>query len=175
MKKHLTTGRIVCYLLFLTLVCTLLFGATYSRYGSQVTGAGIADIAAVSLNSTVDLSPKLSGMVPGETRNIMIQVSNQKESGAISEVTQGYTITIDTTGNLPLTYTLDTTDTPNIDHALTPSEDSLVWTGGVLPHTQKTTHTYTLGVTWPKAQNDPRYANNVDAVRFVVDSQQKID
>ena len=102
MKKHLAAGRIICYLLFLTVVCTLVFRAAYSRFYSQAAGAGTANIAEVALNSQIDLSDKVNGMVPGDTRDIVIQVSNQKD-GVISEVTQSYTITVETTGNLPLT------------------------------------------------------------------------
>ena len=42
MKKQLTFGRIVSYLLYLSLVCTLIFGVTYARYSTEVTGGASA-------------------------------------------------------------------------------------------------------------------------------------
>lgn len=172
MKKHLATGRIVCYLLFLTVVCTLVFGASFSRFASQATGTGTANVAEVALNSQVDLSEKLKGMVPGDIRAIEIQVSNRKD-GAVSEVTQSYTVSIETTGNLPLTYSLATKDTPTTGHALDQSGNPLVWTGGLLPHTEPTTHTYILTVSWPSGNAAPTLTNEIDFITITVDSKQE--
>ena len=172
MKKHLVPGRIICYLLFLTVVCTLVFGASYSRFASQATGTGTANIAEVALNSQIDLSEKLKGMVPGDTRAIEIQVSNRKD-GAISEVAQSYTVSIETTGNLPLAYSLSTKDTPTTGHALVQGGNPLVWTGGLLPHTDPTTHTYILTVSWPSGNAAPALTNESDLVTITVDSKQE--
>ncbi len=175
MKRHLTAGRVVCYMLVLTAACTLVLGATYSRFSSQATGTGTANIAAAALNSTMDVSEALEGMAPGDSCTIAFRVSNEEESGTVSEVTQSYTIAIETTGNLPLTYTLSTGDTPKDHHALTQNNGSLVWTGGLLPHSTPTTHTYTLTVSWPDEEADPSLTDEIDLVSVTVEARQVIN
>ncbi len=174
MRKHLTAGRVACYLLLLTAACTLAFGATNSRFYAQVTGAGTANVAAAALNSDLDVSKNLEGMAPGETRTVALQVSNQEAGGTVSEVTQRYAITIETTGNLPLVYELSTSDPP-ADHALIRDGSSLVWTGGVLPHSTPTTHTYLLTVTWPAADGAAALRDEIDRVAVVVDAEQLVE
>lgn len=174
MKRHLTAGRVVCYMLVLTAACTLVLGATYSRFSSQATGTGTANIAAAALNSNMDVSEALEGMAPGESRTITFQVGNRENSGTVSEVTQSYTIAVETTGNLPLVYTLSTEDTPNADHALTHSSGSLVWTGGLLPHSTPTIHIYTLTVSWPDGESDPSLTDEIDLVSVTVEAKQVI-
>ena len=96
MKKQLTFGRIVSYLLYLSLVCTLIFGVTYARYSTVVTGGASAQTAAVALGSSLDLTEDLKGMTPGDAKPIFFSVSNKKDS-TVSEVAQEYTITLLTT------------------------------------------------------------------------------
>ncbi|MFR8339537.1 MAG: hypothetical protein ACLVAW_24285 [Eisenbergiella massiliensis] len=89
MKKQLTFGRIVSYLLYLSLVCTLIFGVTYARYSTEVTGGASAQTAAVALDSSLNLTSSLEGMKPGITSKINFTVSNQKDK-VVSEVAQEY-------------------------------------------------------------------------------------
>lgn len=175
MRKHLTVGRIACYLLLLAAACALVFGTSYARFSSEAMGSGTASVAAAALNSRMDMSDRLEGIAPGETRTIAFQVTNQKEDGTISEVTQSYTITIETTGNLPLTYALSTGDTPDTDHALTNKRDALMWEGGILPHSVPATHTYMLSVSWPTGSASPYLADEIDLVAVTIDAQQVVN
>lgn len=38
MSKHLTTGRVVRYLLLLTVACAVVLGVTFARYATVVQG-----------------------------------------------------------------------------------------------------------------------------------------
>lgn len=177
MRKHLTKGRIIAYLLYLAMACTALLGVTYARYQSTVTGTGTAQTAAMemNMNTTIDMSEQLRGLKPGETKEIVFEVSNKK-AAEVSEVAQDYTISVMTTGNLPLTYQL----TPEGDkgmgsfaEALAGSQkDSQVWTGGFLPAAE-TAHQYRMTVAWPGADADERYAGEIDLVTLTVDAKQR--
>ena len=171
-KKGL--GRIP-YLLYAIIVVLLISTVTLSRYLTTVSGSGSADVASMVLNGT-EVAIDVSGICPGDSRTLLFSVSND-ESGDISDVIQSYTITLETTDNIPLTFSLSSGDAAGTDHALTPaltSENNIhVWTGGALPHTTGTVHNYTLTVAWPSGESDPKYAKEVDAVRLTVDSVQQ--
>lgn len=177
-KKYLTAGRVAFYLLLLTVACTLVLGVTYSRFSSQINGAATAETASVALDSRIDLSETLKGMAPGEFREVALAVTNQKDS-QISEVAQNYTVTIKTTGNLPLTYTLTPmTEEPGQQYATQqtqPEKGRTIWSGGVLPYSETATeHTYTLRVEWPVGQKNEALADEIDLVTLVVDAQQAL-
>lgn len=172
MRKQLTFGRIVSYLLYLSIVCTLIFGVTYARYSTEVTGSASAQTAAVALNSTLDLSGDLEGMMPGVTKEIGFTVSNQKD-GVTSEVAQEYAITLLTTGNLPLTFEIAAvSQSSGQNYALTQETGNYIWSGGILLAGSQTTHTYKLTVTWPENKSDPEYMSEIDAVSLRIDAQQ---
>lgn len=176
MKKHLTKRRIVLYMVYLALACTLVSGVTYARYRTEVTGTGTANIAAVAMNSNIDLTKELQGLTPGGEKTIDFKVTNydSADSGKVSEVSQEYSITINTTGNLPLEYVLSSTGGGAGTVVTKPvgSSSSLEWTGGELPHSAKTEHSYTLTVTWPEDKNDSAYADEIDSVTLTVDAKQ---
>ena len=170
MKKQLTFGRIVSYLLYLSLVCTLIFGVTYARYSTEVTGGASAQTAAVALDSSLDLTKDLEGMKPGgDVKTISFSVSNKKDN-TVSEVAQEYTITLLTTGNLPLEFTLasasGTADSGG-SYALSEEAGNYIWRGGLFPAGKEETHKYTLTVTWPQDANDTKLMNEIDAIKLL--------
>lgn len=170
MKKHLTTRRIAMYLLYLVMVGMLVFGVTYARYLSTISGSAKAQTAAVALDSSLDLTSSLAGMQPGESKIIKFAVKNQK-GDTTSEVAQEYTITISTTNNLPLTYTLNKQDSNSGSYVTNSS--NLTWTGGLLPYSASgVTHTYTLTVAWPPDKAAESYADEIDLVTLTVDAKQ---
>lgn len=174
MKKQLTFGRIVSYLLYLSLVCTLIFGVTYARYSTEVTGGASAQTAAVALDSSLNLSSSLEGMKPGITSKINFTVSNQKDK-VVSEVAQEYTVTLLTTGNLPLEFTLasapGTADSGG-SYALSKAAGNYIWSGGLFPPGKEETHKYTLTVIWPIGENDAKLMNEIDAISLRIDAYQ---
>lgn len=178
MEDKQNKRRIISYLLCFTLACLVVLGVTYARYKSSVSGTGTATTAKVALNSKADLSNALKNMKPGESRLIDVSVSNKNPSdGKISEVTQDYTITVKTTGNLPLEFRLTAKnfnaagiyvnqDSPD------KGDNSVVWSGGQMPHSDIVTHDYTLSVKWTESEKDSAYADEIDKITLAVDAEQ---
>lgn len=174
MSKHLTTGRVVRYLLLLTVACAVVLGVTFARYVTVVQGQGSGDVAAVALgltgDSTADLTSQLQGMKPGESRTVNFAVTNTVDK-MTSEVAQNYSVSIVTTGNLPLKFEL-TAIAPGADKGEVAMGSGLTWTGGELPYGSDVSHSYTLKVTWPSAKVDSALAYEIDRVILKVDAQQ---
>lgn len=188
MKKHLTAGRVIRYLLYLSTVSTLVISVTYARFTLEMRGEGSISAAAVAMditggagNSALDLTTQLQGLHPGEKKELTIAVTNQKGDIA-SEVAQEYSITISTTGNLPLTYTLTSSNSDDSSEGtyvtkLTEEMSGTVmtWTGGLLPYVDTGTgiaHTYKLTVEWPSGSADEKLADEIDLVTLTVDAKQ---
>lgn len=176
MKKQLTLGRAVAYLLALAAVCTLVWGVTYARYRTDKKGAAKGTAATMALSvldgsGELNLSDRLAGMTPGESRTVSFTIANSKD-GVASQVAQTYSLTIETTGNLPLTYTLSHTGQAGAGGAFAAGEaGSLTWTGGRLS-AGVASHTYTLTVTWPPEKSGAWYMHEIDAVTLRVDAAQ---
>ena len=170
MDRNQNKRRAASYLLCFTMACTLVLGITYARYRSSVTGTGTASVARVALDSKADLSSILQRMTPGDSRNIDISVSNVKD-GRTSEVTQDYSIIINTTGNLPLVYELAQKNSTGAGTYVTtstiPKSD-----GNSRACSENTVHEYTLTVKWPTNSTDASYADEIDKVTLTVDSKQ---
>ena len=169
MSPHLTKRRVISYMIYFSLVCALVLGVSFARYYTQISGSGSASVAAVAMDSTIDLTDQLQDLEPGGTKAISFQVTNSK-NGTTSEVAQEYTITLTTTGNLPLTYTLS----GHVEREAPKAADAspLVWSGGQLPHTIKASHIYTLMVTWPEEQATAQYSDEIDWMTLSVEAKQ---
>lgn len=178
MKSRQMKRRFLIYGLYLLLACVMMMGVTYGRYTSTVTGTATATVARVELNSTADLSNALKGIKPGDNIGIDVKVSNMDANNKISEVTQDYSITIDTTGNLPLKFTLagkNTTAKGTYVNTTTLSENTgnqVVWSGGQMPHSEIAQHEYTLNVTWEQSNNNDEFANEIDCITLTIDAKQ---
>lgn len=178
MKKHLTKWRVLTYLLILSSASLLIIGPTYAKYVSEVDGKGSGSVAAWGSDFTVTNSIDLSQLKPGGKIDYMFNVTNVKD-GRTSEVSQEYSIILNTTGNLPLTYTLAADKTVSSgsfvkDGILTIENGICTLTGGTLPHTNSTTHAYTLTISWPADKNDASYADEIDLVTLTVNAQQSL-
>ena len=177
MSPHLTKRRVISYMIYFSLVCALVLGVSFARYYTQISGSGSASVAAVAMDSTIDLTDQLQDLEPGGTKAISFQVTNSK-NGTTSEVAQEYTITLTTTGNLPLTYTLSGHVEPQAAGAVVSEAPKaadaspLVWSGGQLPHTIKASHIYTLIVTWPEEQATAQYSDEIDWMTLSVEAKQ---
>lgn len=179
MKKQLTAGRIVCYLFCLSLICTTVFSVSYARYTASVNGNVTATVAAVAMAGKItSTSVDVKDMQPGDTKTVEFAVVNFF-GDKTSEVAQEYTITVKTAGNLPFTFTLTPkAGAENLAGILTRErkDTSGVWksTAGFLPAAERTTHSYTLTISWPAGQTAPDYMDEIDTVTLIVDAQQAI-
>lgn len=179
MNKHFTVSRAIRYLLYLSIASTLVFGVTYARYIQEIQGQGTVSTAAVAMDVTegtseLDLTKQLQGLRPGETRKLDFAVTNKK-GGVASEVAQEYSISISTTGNLPLTYTLAPKYEGSAGTYVTNPGENMIWNGGRLPYSEAgITHTYTLTVAWPSDKADEDLSDEIDLVTLTVDANQAV-
>lgn len=182
MKKHLSAVRIAAYLFCLSAAGALVVGTTYAFYSSSVSGSAKAKTASFTLDVTdsqknqVDLTAELTGMSPSsQNKKITFAVTNTKD-GAVSEVAQEYSITITTTGNLPLTYELQGADASAPEGSYVTAAGPLSWSGGLLPLSSSgsVTHTYDLTVTWPSNSADEKLSDEIDLVTMTIDAKQAL-
>lgn len=177
MKRQLTVGRVAVYLLCLSAAFALVVGVSYSRFTGTVRGSGSAAVAAVAMEGTsnVDLTTALAGLAPGTSRTISFTVANAK-NGVVSEVAQSYVVEVETTGNLPLTFSLVGTTPAANEGRLADLNDgaAAVWENGLLPAGKQVNHLYTLTVAWPKDKSDAAYAREVDAVSLHIRAVQAL-
>lgn len=172
MSKHLTAGRVARYLLFLVIACAVVLGVSFARYVTVVQGQGLGQVAGVALDvsgdGAVDVTSQLRGMKPGDTRTVGFTVTNEKD-GTVSEVAQEYSVSVETTGNLPLTYALTASGEAGSGSFVGGS--GLSWAGGVLPY-GSASHSYTLMVSWPEDAAGSVFADEIDRVVLRVDAHQ---
>ena len=181
MKKQLTIGRIVSYLFCLSLVCMVVFGVSYARYTTSVSGNASAWTAAVAMDGKITTTQvDVSGMQPGDKKEISFQVINFSND-KVSEVAQNYAITVKTAGNLPFTFTLEPVSPGTADinskagWAGDMKETGDVWKteiSGFLPAAEQTTHSYKLYIEWPTKATEPKYADEIDVVTLIIHAEQ---
>lgn len=177
MKRHLTKSRIIGYLLLLTVMTLLVLSVTYSRYMTRIDGKGAATVAGWSSGSTINpVDIDVSGLTPGKTQTYTFQVTNTKD-GQISDVAQDYSVTIETTNNLPLEFELSAKvniqgGTYIKDTALDLSSGKAKADGGSLPPANAVAHEYTLIVSWPGNKTAAAYAGEIDLVTLTVIAEQ---
>lgn len=203
MKKNLTKSRLMGYLLLLTAASFGVISMSYARYTSQVTGEGTATVALWGSDATITQTfpVNVEALTPGGNQSFDFMITNTKE-GKISQVAQEYSIKVETTGNLPLEFTLASKDptgnasndgsfvTTGAGGKLELNSNTAEATGGFLPHTNLVTHKYTLTVTWPTAtattaadgsgtggidgSDDAKYADEIDLVTLTVSAVQAL-
>ncbi|WP_343210716.1 hypothetical protein [Anaerolentibacter hominis] len=167
--------RIWPYLVYLVLVTSVLISVTLSRYATRMTGTGTALVASMAS----DLEPSsfqftIGPLKPGDT-SIYSFLINNYEGDRVSEVSQIYSISLETTGNLPLTFEI--TGEPLVQPEewnklaeADPGQNSM--SGGRLPHTQKVSHSYEIKITWPSSLSDPVYQDEIDLITVTVAASQ---
>ena len=177
MKKHLTKTRIAVYTALLCLLGLTAAPATYARFTARVEGSAVAS-AAVWASESSEIKIDVSELTPGKTSLYKFKVTNKKD-GKVSQVGQEYSITVETTGNLPLKFVLTPDGASSGGSLAKTGSGSLTFTdgksvveGGFLPHSE-TTHSYELTVSWPNDEkNEFVYADEIDLVTVTVDAKQ---
>lgn len=178
MKKHLTRARIIGYILLFCAVTMTILPSTLARYRTRIEGGAVASVALWGSGSS-EFQIDINGMKPGNdsAQQYEFVVTNTKE-GQISEVGQNYSITVETTDNLPLKFTLSAKaesgssglgNTVNTG-ILSFSDGKAVLEGGFLPHSVETKHTYVLTVLLPVSNAE--YADEIDLITVTVQAEQ---
>ena len=166
MKKHSWT----LYLAGVIVAITMFTGATLSRYMVTVTGGGIASVAAAQLSTEILSSTE--DLLPGGVKELTFEVTNSSEE-INSDVNLDYGIIVSSTGNLPLSYSLQcgeiSSGTGISSEAVTLNEEI---TGGFLPGGSRIVHTYTLTVEWPSESNSAVLADEIDMITVTIKAVQ---
>ena len=172
-RKLLHTAVIIC----VAVLCLTSVGITSAKYISQSHGNDSASVACFSPSLISENNIDISDIKkPGDSTEKTFKVQNFS-GDSVSEVTMTYTITLKTTGNLPLTFTL-----------LDANGNSLkVWdcngTNGQREYTYESlttvfspgtpqSHTYQLKAEWSNTQNDSKFSGMTDAVYVSVKWEQ---
>ncbi len=171
-RKLLRTAVIIC----VAVLCLASIEMSSAKYISQSHGNDSASVACFSpalFENNIDI-PGIKN--PGDSITKTFWVQNFS-GDSVSEVTMTYTITLKTTGNLPLRFTL-------ID---VHGNRSIVWdcdgTNGQQEHKYESpkmvfspgtpqSHIYKLKAEWPTTQNDSKFSGMTDAVYVSVKWEQ---
>lgn len=178
MKNNISGFRITGYLLLLIAATLMILSFSYAKYTKKVNGTASAVVALWGSTSSTQ-SIDISGLRPGSEKEITMVIKNTKDD-KVSEVTQDYSITLKTTGNLPLQYAIQgKSDSAgkgsminNVDN-LTFTNGNITLQGGSLPHTDSVKHTYTIKVKWPDEKKEAVLADEIDMLTLIVDAKQK--
>ncbi len=182
MKKR-ERPKLLRWLLYLTLVTCVISSATMAKYASSADGYAEAVVAAFVSDTTLNLDVPLEGMLPGSEKEMTFVVTNYS-GDQINNVLLGYEVQVETTGNLPLEFSL-TGEKKNADGSADADvansvlagalNEKLLAAGGRLPPAGefgKKEHTYKLAVRWPESQADADYSDEIDQVTIKITTTQ---
>lgn len=173
-RKLLHTAVIIC----VAALCLASIEIASAKYIFQSHGNDSASVACFSPALINENNIDISGIKkPGDSTTKTFEVRNYSGDSGVSEVTIKYTISLKTTGNLPLRFTLLDTH----GHSLKVWEcngtngqqeykyESL--TTVFSPGTPQS-HTYQLKAEWSNTQNDSKFSGMTDAVYVSVKWEQ---
>ncbi len=172
-RKLLHTAVIIC----VAVLCLTSVGITSAKYISQSHGNDSASVASFSPSLISENNIDISGIKkPGDSTEKPFKVQNFS-GDSVSEVTMTYTITLKTTGNLPLCFTLLDADGNTLavwDCDGTSGQQKYKYeslTTVFSPGTPQS-HTYQLKAEWSNTQNDSKFSGMTDAVYVSVKWEQ---
>ncbi len=173
MKAKGKKPRLIRWLALAVLVTSLAVSGTMARYSSRFGAQVSMQVAAFAGGGEVNFDVALEGMAPGDTRTVQFKVRNYEgEQGCDAQM--AYEIQVETTGNLPLTFSLlgeDPGDSSANSALVGALDSSLKAVGGKLPVTSlegKREHSYQLSVYWPSGETDVDYSHEIDMVSVTV-------
>lgn len=168
-------------LLYLVLISAVAMGVSFSRFSTTLTNSGAENTALPDiefstwvLDHTKPAEPGetvyLTNMAPGDARNMEIVVKNWVASGAEGETTvsgydQSCNLELQTTGNLPLQFTLLEKKDAADDVAV------ILFSNGYLSYLSegwefvgaaKQEIKFELTITWPEDVKEEFYKNEID-------------
>ena len=171
-RKLLHTAVIIC----VAVLCLASIEMASAKYIFQSHGNDGASVASFSPSLISENNIDISDIKkPGDSTEKTFKVQNFS-GGSVSEVTMTYTITLKTTGNLPLCFTLLDADGNSLE----------VWecngTNGQQKYEYESltvfspgtpqSHTYQLKAEWSNTQNDSKFSGMTDAVYVSVKWEQ---
>ena len=180
MKQSNTRRPVLFYagiLLFFVMLTSSITSGLYARYAAHTTGNDTARVAKFVFNTVdenltelIDLS---SVQNPGDSATYTFKVTNT-DGISVCEVAQGYTVTVEITGNMPLlcTLTKNGVESDSLNTALFP--DRTLTLSGELIAGSEDGDQFALTVTWPSEFNDASLSGGaaLSAVSLHVVSEQ---
>ena len=172
-RKLLHTAVIIC----VAALCLASIEIASAKYIFQSHGNDSASVARFSPALITENNIDISGIKkPGDSTTQTFEVQNYS-GGSVSEVTIKYTISLKTTGNLPLHFTLldagghslKVWDCNGTNGQQEYKYESL--TTVFSPGTPQS-HTYQLKAEWSNTQNDSKFSGMTDAVYVSVKWEQ---
>ena len=167
-RKLLHTAVIICF----AVLCLASIAMTSAKYIFQSHGNDSASVACFSPSLISENNIDISDIKkPGDSTETTFKVQNFS-GGSVSEVTMTYTITLKTTGNLPLCFTLLDADGNSLEvwdcngtngQREYKYESPTVFSPGVAE-----THDYTIRAKWQSGRDAARFSGMTDAVYLSV-------
>ena len=172
-------------LLYLLIVSVATLGLSFSRFSTTLTNTGAqngSDIVFSSwiLDYEVD-SIELKNIAPGWKKKINIRVRNWKSNGenTTSDYDQSFNLELETTGNLPLEFTLREkqeesgadSSGPNIFSRMGPynyTSTEQIFTVPSETGDSKQTKSFILSMEWPEGDTDEYYKNEIDYIELSI-------
>lgn len=166
--------------MYLVIVTTVVSSTTLARFATKeglTAGATIAAfVSGTDLNLDLGTQEALS---PGETKVIYFNVTNS-EDGRVCEVPVDYEMQIETTGNLPLNFTLvgqkvSGDGDESVNRLAGTLDAALCAKGGKLPSARsggEAIHRYALNVSWPQNEKAEAYSKEIDQLSVKIKTTQ---
>lgn len=179
---HSQKGRIPRTLLHMAVMicvaalCLASIETAWAKYISQSHGSDSASVACFSPSLVSENNIDISGIKkPGDSTETTFKVQNFS-GGRVSEVAMKYTISLKTTGNLPLRFTLlgaggNSLEEWNCTGTNGQREYSYESPTVFRPGTSQY-HTYHLNAAWLNTQNNSQFSGMTDAVYVSVKWEQ---
>ncbi len=167
--------RAMLLLILLVLATSLATAGTLAKYSSEFSVSANAQVASFSGSGTVNFDVALEDMVPGELKTVTFQVCNFQD-GSFSDVAVDYEIQVESTGNLPLEFTLRGTKSGGMGTLAGSLDAGGKASGGELPFAEEgkgVSHSYELSVFWPYEESGEEYSHEIDMINVTVTAVQK--
>jgi len=158
------------YLIYLCLISLIITGISFSRFSTVIQNTGPENTAIPAVVfSTWIMNQQVStinieGIKPGDSKTITISVNNQDGNGNASSYNQSVTLELETTGNLPLQYSLTKDGTPvSLSH---PDSYQYVSAAQEFTANMAETKSYILTISWPASSNSYTYKDEIDYLQL---------
>lgn len=163
---------IAAVLICLTLLSGYLLSGVFAKFGIREQNVDAARTACFSPSMDSDAKVVLDITKPGDDDIIKFSVQNFTDE-RVAETTTRYQITLKTTGNLPLDFTLSDEENkiPADDWSCNGEGESVYkyHNAPVFSVEATETHQYILKAKWDKSKNDAKFSGQTDAVYIAVE------
>ena len=171
-RKLLHTAVIICF----AVLCLVSIEMASAKYISQTHGNDSASVACFSPSLISENNIDISDIKkPGDSTEKTFKVQNFS-GDSVSEVTMKYTISLKTTGNLPLCFTLLDADGNSLEvwdcNGTNGQQEYKYESPTVFSPGTTQSHAYQLKAEWSNTQNDSKFSGMTDAVYVSVKWEQ---